>query len=209
MAGDASGDRHDPPQPVPGDHRAGPGALDVATPVGSSDVSPSERAHRLDELGRQVHETYLGANTTLALAESCTGGMIASALTAHPGSSGYLLGGVVAYADSAKRDLLGVPADVLAAHGAVSAQVATAMASGARERLGAMVGASVTGIAGPGGATPDKPVGLTYVGVADDSGVDVRRVVWSGDRAANRADSAILVLEVLLERHATRPEPSG
>jgi nicotinamide-nucleotide amidase len=99
-----------------------------------------------------------------------------------------------------KRDLLDVPADVLAAHGAVSAQVARAMALGARHRLGAHIGASVTGIAGPDGGSEAKPVGLTYVAVADDDGTDVRRVVWSGDRTANRIDSAVLVLDVLLDR---------
>jgi PncC family amidohydrolase len=114
------------------------------------------------------------------------------------------VGGVVSYADDAKRDLLGVPPDVLAAHGAVSAQVARAMATGVRERLRASLGVSVTGIAGPDGGTPDKPVGLTYVAVADDVGVDVRRFVWSGDRAANKAASARAALELLLERARTR-----
>src|SRR5207342_940104 len=110
------------------------------------------------------------AGFTIAVAESCTGGMVASALTAIPGSSGYFLGGVVSYADEAKRDLLGVEPGILAAHGAVSAQVARAMAEGARARFGAAVAASVTGIAGPDGGTPEKPVGLTYIGIADDGG---------------------------------------
>ena len=142
------------------------------------------------------------ASATVALAESCTGGMVAAALTAVPGSSGYFLGGVVSYADEAKRDLLGVDAAVLAAHGAVSAQVARAMAEGARARFGASVAAAVTGIAGPDGGSAEKPVGLTYVAVADAAGVDVRRVVWPGDRAANRHDSAVAVLEALLARVA-------
>jgi PncC family amidohydrolase len=89
---------------------------------------------------------------------------------------------------------------VLAAHGAVSAQVARAMAEGARERFGARLSASVTGIAGPDGGSDAKPVGLTYVAVADDRGVDVRRHLWSGDRAANKQSSAAAVLELLLER---------
>jgi PncC family amidohydrolase len=157
----------------------------------------------LVELARRLQETCIARGLTVALAESCTGGLVAAALTETPGSSGFFVGSVVSYADAAKRDLLGVDADVLAAHGAVSAQVARAMAEGARDRFGASVAGSVTGIAGPDGGSPEKPVGLTYLGVADEDGVDVRRVVWSGDRAANRRDSGIALLELLLERVAT------
>jgi PncC family amidohydrolase len=154
----------------------------------------------LVELATRLQAVCIGAGRTVALAESCTGGMVAAALTAIPGSSGYFVGGVVSYADETKRDLLGVDPAILAAHGAVSAHVARAMALGARSRLGADIAAAVTGIAGPDGGSDAKPVGLTYVGVADAEGVDVRRVVWPGDRAANRQDSAVLVLEMLLER---------
>jgi PncC family amidohydrolase len=154
----------------------------------------------LDDLAGRLRTACLAAGSTLALAESCTGGLVAAAVTAIPGSSEYFAGGVVSYSNEAKRDLLGVDPDILAAHGAVSAQVARAMAIGARERFGATLAASVTGIAGPAGGTAAKPVGLTYIGVVDDAGVDVRRIVWSGDRAANRRDSAIAVLEALLDR---------
>jgi len=154
----------------------------------------------LAQLAERLQAACLGAGTTVALAESCTGGIVAAALTAVPGSSGYFLGGVVSYSDEAKRDLLGVDPAVLAAHGAVSAQVARAMAEGARARFGASLAASVTGIAGPDGGSAEKPVGLTYVGVSDAAGADVRRAIWPGDRAANRRDSAIAVLEALLER---------
>lgn len=164
----------------------------------------------LDDLANRLQAAALAAGRTVALAESCTGGMVAAALTAVPGSSGYFVGGVVSYADEAKRDLLGVEPAILEAHGAVSAQVAMAMAVGARARFSVDVAASVTGIAGPDGGSDAKPVGLTYVGVADGAGVDVRRVVWSGDRAANRHDSAILVLETLLGRiEAGSREPAG
>jgi PncC family amidohydrolase len=159
----------------------------------------------LVDLAGRLQGACLAAGRRVALAESCTGGMVAEAITAVPGSSGYFLGGIVSYSDQAKRDLLGVDADVLAAHGAVSAQVARAMALGARERFGADLAGSVTGVAGPDGGSAAKPVGLTYVGIADDAGVDVRRVVWPGDRAANRLDSARLVLEMLLERAAQPP----
>jgi len=155
-------------------------------------------------LAERLQAACLASATTVALAESCTGGLVAAALTSVPGSSGYFLGGVVSYADAAKRDLLDVDPAVLAAHGAVSAQVARAMAEGARARFGASVAASVTGIAGPDGGSTEKPVGLTYIGVADDAGADVRRFVWSGDRAANRLDSAVAAIELLLDRVASR-----
>jgi len=154
----------------------------------------------LVELARRLQETCLARGLTVALAESCTGGLVAAALTETAGSSGFFVGGVVSYADAAKRDLLGVDGDVLSAHGAVSAQVARAMAEGARDRFGASLAGSVTGIAGPDGGSDEKPVGLTYLGVADERGVDVRRIVWSGDRAANRRDSAIALIELVLER---------
>jgi nicotinamide-nucleotide amidase len=154
------------------------------------------------ELARRLQEACLGRGLTVAVAESCTGGLVAAALTETPGSSAYFAGGVVSYADAAKRDLLGVPADVLAAHGAVSAQTARAMAEGARSRFEASIAGSVTGIAGPDGGSDEKPVGLTYLAVADEHGVDVRRIVLPGDRAANRRDSGVALVEMLLERVA-------
>jgi PncC family amidohydrolase len=154
----------------------------------------------LTDLATRLQAACLAAGSTVALAESCTGGMVATAVTEIAGSSGYFVGGIVSYSNEAKRDLLGVDPAVLAAHGAVSAQVARAMAIGARERFGATLAASVTGIAGPDGGTAAKPVGLTYIGVADEGGADVRRIVWSGDRSSNRRESAIAVLEMLLER---------
>ena len=158
----------------------------------------------LVSLAERLQATCIASATTVALAESCTGGLVAAALTAIPGSSGYFLGGVVSYADDAKRDLLDVDPAILAAHGAISAQVARAMAEGARARFRASVAASVTGIAGPDGGSAEKPVGLTFVGVADDEGADVRRFVWSGDRSANRLDSAVAAIELLLERVSSR-----
>lgn len=136
----------------------------------------------------------------VATVESCTGGLVGAAITTIPGSSEYYLGGLITYADAVKRDLAGVPTDVLAAHGAVSAQVALAMAEGVRARLGADVAVSVTGVAGPSGGSEAKPVGLTYVGVADANGTDVRRFLWTGDRASNQADSAVAALELVLAR---------
>ena len=159
-------------------------------------------APELRDLAERLQATCRAAHLRVALAESCTGGRVADALTDVPGSSGYLAGGVVAYEDAAKTAILGVPRDALAAHGAVSAQVALAMAEGARARFAADLAVAVTGIAGPGGATPGKPVGLTYVAVADATGNAVRRFAWSGDREANKASSAEAALELLLERAA-------
>lgn len=136
----------------------------------------------------------------VATVESCTGGLVGHAITEIPGSSAYYVGGFVTYSDALKAATVGVPLDVLAAHGAVSAQVAMAMATGGRERTGADFAVSVTGIAGPDGGTPAKPVGLTYVAVADAVGVAVNRVVWTGDRSENKRQSAVAALELLLER---------
>lgn len=150
-------------------------------------------------LAERLQAICLGRELTVAVAESCTGGLVADAITDIPGSSGYFLGGVVSYADTAKAALLGVPTEVLAAHGAVSAQVGRAMAEGVRERFSADLAAAVTGVAGPDGGSEAKPVGLTYVAVAAAQGVDVRRFVWNGDRSANKEASAAAVLEILVE----------
>jgi PncC family amidohydrolase len=158
-------------------------------------------------LAARLKELCLIRGITVATVESCTGGLVGHLITETAGSSAYYLGGFVTYSDALKRDSVGVPREVLEAHGAVSAQTAVAMATGGRERAGADYGASVTGIAGPDGGSPQKPVGLTYVAVADGSGVDVRRYVWAGDRGDNKRASAEAVLEMLLERiDATRAE---
>jgi nicotinamide-nucleotide amidase len=156
-------------------------------------------------LAERLQGICLERGVTLAVAESCTGGLVADAITDVAGSSGYFLGGSVSHSNQAKERLLGVPGDVLAAHGAVSAQTAMAMATGVRDQFGASVGASVTGIAGPDGGTAEKPVGLTYVAVAGPDGVDVRRHLWSGERIANKTSSAEAVLELLLERVGAAP----
>ena len=125
---------------------------------------------------------------TLATAESCTGGLIAAALTAIPGSSAVVARGYVTYSNEAKAEMLGVPAELFGTAGAVSEEVARAMAEGAVRASGADLALSCTGIAGPGGATPDKPVGLVFIGCAL-RGVPARvaRRVFPGDRAAVRA----------------------
>lgn len=154
----------------------------------------------LVELAERVQRSFVERSLTLACAESCTGGLVGYALTEVAGSSEYFLGGLVSYSDAAKRDRLGVPAATLEHHGAVSAQTAVAMAEGARRVFSADVGVAVTGIAGPGGGSVAKPVGLSYVAVADEAGSDVRRLQRDGDRHANRVASAQACLELLLER---------
>ena len=154
----------------------------------------------LDELARRVGDLSRSADKTIALGESCTGGLVGHLITEVPGASAYLRGGVVAYSDAAKAALLDVPPGALKEHGAVSAQVAIAMASGARIRFGADVGVAVTGISGPSGGSPQKPVGLTYVAIADGSGSEVRRFQWQGERSANKLASARAVLDLLIER---------
>lgn len=136
---------------------------------------------------------------TITLAESCTGGLIGHRMTDVPGSSAYLMADVVAYAYEAKETLLSVPHDVLLREGAVSEAVALAMAQGARRALGTDIGLAVTGIAGPGGATPSKPVGLTYTALAAAGYEECRRFVWSGDRVANKRQSAEAALTLLLD----------
>jgi len=141
-----------------------------------------ERPRIEEEIGRLLKRRGI----TLAVAESCTGGLIGHRITSVPGSSAYFRGGVVAYANEVKRDLLGVPQSLLRRAGAVSDGVAVAMAAGVRERCRADVGLGITGIAGPGGATPGKPVGLVYVGLADGKRSVVRRFEFSGNRAGIR-----------------------
>lgn len=152
----------------------------------------------LRELAAHLQAICLEHGWTVVTAESCTGGLVADTLTDIPGSSGYVLGGIVAYNDVVKTGQLGVSAQMIAAHGAVSVQVARAMAAGARERLGSTFAVSVTGIAGPDGGSEAKPVGLTYLAVAVPDAVEVRRFVWSGDRIANKRDSARAALEMLI-----------
>ncbi len=129
-----------------------------------------------DDVADAVFSQLQRTGKTLATAESCTGGFIAHLITAIPGVSPYYKGGVVSYANQAKIDLLDVPPALIDAHGAVSPEVAAAMAEGARKRLGADIGLSSTGVAGPSGGTAEKPVGLVYLGLATDRGTETRRL---------------------------------
>jgi len=137
----------------------------------------------------------LGLN--LAVAESCTGGLVGHRITNVPGSSDYYLGGVTAYSNEIKALVLQVRRDTLARHGAVSEQTALEMARNVRRIFRAGAGLAVTGIAGPGGGAPEKPVGLVYVALAAARGDWVERHVWGGDRLQNKAHSADAVLDLL------------
>ena len=152
-----------------------------------------------DERGVEeiVLEACRSEGLTLATAESCTGGMIGVRLTDVPGSSEVYLGGVIAYSDDVKRRELDVPDEVLQQHGAVSAETAAAMAQGARVRFAADIAVSVTGIAGPGGGTHEKPVGLVYIAVESSRGMAARSGVLPGDREAIRVRATALALHLL------------
>jgi PncC family amidohydrolase len=146
-------------------------------------------------LGRLLKEQSL----SLAVAESCTGGLVCHQITNVAGSSAYFLGGVITYSYEAKERILGVRHGTLYDHGAVSRETAVEMARGARRVLGADVGIAVTGIAGPSGGTPDKPVGLTWVAVSTREGDWAQRHVWDGDRDSNKRDSTAAALSLLRE----------
>jgi nicotinamide-nucleotide amidase len=156
--------------------------------------------HVFAEDGRPVEEIVLGLcralGLTLATAESCTGGLVGERLTSVPGASDVYLGGVVAYADSVKEAHLGVDRDLLREHGAVSAEAAAAMAHGVRERLGADVGLAVTGVAGPGGGTPEKPVGLVFIHVDAPDASRGADFSYPGDRDSIRRRAAVGVLHL-------------
>jgi CDP-diacylglycerol--glycerol-3-phosphate 3-phosphatidyltransferase len=154
----------------------------------------------IDPLVRRLHERLRSGGLTLAVAESCTGGMLAAAITEQPGSSAYFKGGVVAYSNEIKQRLLEVPSELLERHGAVSAEVAQAMAEGARRQLDADLAVSITGIAGPGADGTEKPVGLTHIWLAASEGAGGRRFVFQGDRHANRVSAVDAALSLLLSR---------
>ncbi len=163
-------------------------ALEAGVPVYSTD------GRTVDDI---VADELRGRGLTLGVAESCTGGLLGSRLTARPGSSDYFVGGVISYSDQAKMDLIQVPPGMLAQYGAVSEEVAGAMAEGAREALHADYALSITGVAGPDGGTEEKPVGLVYLGCAGPEGAQVRRGSFPGDRDTVRMFSATSALHLL------------
>ena len=152
-----------------------------------------------DSLEYQVGQLLRKRALKLALAESCTGGLIGNRITDVPGSSEYFLGGIVAYAYEAKVALLGVSWDTLNTRGAVSQETVLEMARGARRVLTADIAVSVTGIAGPGGGTPEKPVGTTWIGLVTEGGEWTRLFQFSGNREQNKVSSANSAIQMLLD----------
>ncbi len=163
-------------------------------------AAPADELAALLALARQVQAVLTERGLTLATAELCTGGLIGHVLTEIPGSSDYYVGGVISYSDQLKRSELGVNLRTLERHGAVSAQTCVAMAEGARHRYGSSLAVAVTGVAGPGGGSAAKPIGLTYVAIADEDGHDVRRAIWHDERHANKLHSAEAALTLILAR---------
>ena len=147
----------------------------------------------------RIHALLTKRKLTLSTAESCTGGLVASRITDVAGSSVYFMGGIVAYSYEAKASLLGVSWDALNSKGAVSRETVLEMAQGARRALATDIAVSVSGIAGPGGGTPDKPVGSTWVGLATPSGEEARHFVWDGDRIRNKQLSSEAALQFILD----------
>jgi PncC family amidohydrolase len=148
-----------------------------------------------------IAKHLLSSQKTLATAESCTGGLIAHTLTNIPGSSTWFTGGIIAYANRIKTALLGVPSALLKKHGAVSAPVAKAMAQGARKRLKTSFAIATTGIAGPTGATPGKPVGLVFISVASSQKTITRRFIFKGSRSRIKKQAANKALSMFVALH--------
>jgi PncC family amidohydrolase len=155
----------------------------------------------------QVGELLRRRGLRLAVAESCTGGLLGHRLTNVPGSSTYFVGGVISYAYEAKVRLLGVTWDTLEAHGAVSRETVIEMARGVRKLLAADIGVSISGIAGPGGSTPEKPVGLTWIGLSAQDFEDAWSAIWEGERVSNKEMSAEAALRLLIQ-YLRDQEPS-
>ncbi|MDR0476946.1 MAG: nicotinamide-nucleotide amidohydrolase family protein [Desulfobulbaceae bacterium] len=174
------------------------GLLQAGFAIGAIDcIGEAVYGHDQESLPLIVGRLLLASKKTLATAESCTGGMIGQWLTAIPGSSAWYQGGVICYANRVKEEVLAVPAAILAAHGAVSAEVATAMSMGARRLCHADLAVAVTGIAGPDGGSAEKPVGTVYIGLADADGAKAERFLFHGDRQRIREMSAQTALKMV------------
>jgi len=153
----------------------------------------------VDALAEELGAMLAGERLTVSVAESCTGGLLGSLITDRPGSSAYFIGGLIAYADQVKRDELGVPASLLTRHGAVSREVAVAMAQGAKARFGTTLAVSTTGIAGPDSDGSNKPVGLTFIAIASEWGSRCEEYTFTGNRWSNRRQAAEQALQLMID----------
>lgn len=158
-----------------------------------------ERKKTPQPIERTIAEELLSKGKTLSVAESCTGGLLAHRLTTIPGSSGYFLGGIVAYSNSVKTSVLDVPEELLQNVGAVSAEVARAMTEGAQRLFKSDISISITGIAGPEGGSADKPVGTAYVGFLAAEKAFTRKISSSGSRLLNKIHFSQTALEILIQ----------
>lgn len=154
---------------------------------------------------RLIGESLREKGLKLALAESCTGGLLSSILTDVAGSSDYFLGSIVAYDNGVKQSELGVKAATLKKHGAVSKETAIEMARGVKKALGSDISAAVTGIAGPGGGSPEKPVGLVFIAVAKGRTTEAQRFVFKGGRKSIKKQSAEAALSMIVEALGIKP----
>lgn len=170
--------------------------LEAAIGAAHADMLFSPDGRTIDDV---VADALISRGLSIATAESCTAGLLAARLTERPGSSAYVLGGLVVYSNAAKQELVRVPAQLIERVGAVSAEVAEAMAAGARTRLGADIGVGITGIAGPGGASTDKPVGLVHLCAAGNGKTVARMVRLPGSRADVRTRSVVIAMHMLHE----------
>jgi len=206
---------------------ASPGEIQLHPRIWTKDAAASEKI--LDELterivmalgenifttrGESLEEVVAGNlifnRATIAVAESCTGGLLAERLTDVPGSSAYFRGGVVSYSNDLKAAWLDVPAELIEAKGAVSSEVALAMAEGVRRSSGASLGLSITGIAGPGGGTPSKPVGTVHIGLADETGARERALRFPGDRDRIRHQASQAALDMVRRHFIYRARGKG
>lgn len=154
----------------------------------------------LDDLSKKVGEALKKLGLTIATAESCTGGLIGHTLTNIPGSSAYYDRGIISYSNQAKMELLDVPEQIINTYGAVSSETAKAMAQGIKKHSDVDIGVATTGIAGPTGGTPEKPVGLVYISlVLPDGRIIVKKFTFSGDRHENKQSTCAAALRLLLE----------
>ena len=158
----------------------------------------SEEEDPLESLAQKVVDAARAAGVHIGSAESCTGGLVGATLTAIPGSSDVVSGGIISYSNDVKHERLKVPIETLEAHGAVSEETALAMAAGARAELGVDVAVSITGIAGPGGAVPGKPVGTVWIGISDTTGTEAHLFNFEGDRSYVRRQAVEKSLELVL-----------
>ena len=181
-------------------HDAAQRRVDEVAGLVEDELDDAVYSHNGESLEQIVGYWLQMRNATLAVAESCTGGLLAERITSIAGSSRYFLGGAVVYSNDLKTELAGVPTEMIDRHGAVSREVAAALAEGIRYRCESTLGVGITGVAGPGGGTPDKPVGLVFHAVASDTGTEVIQRNFPGDRKRIRRFASTMALDMVRKK---------